>query len=484
MIIARGFSVFLLVFILGCVSTPKAGESAAQVAKLDSARTYAIMQGVTGPNWTRLNLLRQKNEKLEIRFLAADGQEIDKKNLRLSTHEYTASDWVIDEFHLQALNPAETLKMRVEKDGELRDERSFRLRPVGQKVKFAVVSCSDDFYINEQKKMWQHVAEQRPQFIFAIGDNTYADSKDGQGTGDSSPEVLWRRYVETRQSLDLFRQRELIPIIAIWDDHDYGQNDGDRRFANKTQSLQIFKSFFPQSSDRDGFIQGPGAASRFHFGEQQFLFLDARSFRSPNKPVAICTAKPEFKLCQPRPQSPRPADKWARKEPETHFGHAQTEWSLSQIRGAGSDVTWMISGDQWFGAYSPFESFEGNHPADFKKLMERMKDEKSSRIAFISGDRHSSEFLEVENEVLGYKTFEVVSSPIHARVFPSNWIDFPNPRQKAGVASAYNYTIIESEVRDHLWTIKTKNYKMDAAGKGQIETGFENQTLIERPVAD
>ena len=42
------------------------------------------------------------------------------------------------------------------------------------------------------------------------------------------------------------------PIIATWDDHDYGMNDVGRHYEKKEQSKKIFLKFFnePMNSER------------------------------------------------------------------------------------------------------------------------------------------------------------------------------------------------------------------------------------------
>lgn len=443
---------------------------------------YPILQGVTGVNWTRLNLMRSRSDDVKVRFLNAQGEEVPAALIRQTTHEFAASDKVIDEFQLRNLPLQSHYTMRVEAAGKLRDERRFRLRSPHESMSFALVSCADDRYVREQAKMWDSVAAAKPDFIFAIGDNSYADRENGKAVRMSSPEVLWRRYAETRETLGIFRQADLIPLIAVWDDHDYGANNGDRRYPHRHESLQIFRAFFPQGDSFENFNLGPGVASRFTFGEQQFLFLDNRSFRSPGKTSPACLQKKDSPLCQPRPDEMGP-DELAKKEPETHFGHEQTEWALKSLRQAGTDVTWLISGDQWFGAYSPFESFQGSHPKDFAAFIKELRRLPHSRYAFLSGDRHSSEITRVDKSLLGFESLEIVSSPVHAKVYPSNWTEFPNPQQVAGIAGAFNYVFVDSEVLPHQWKIKMRNFHWDA-GRSEVVPGFEVESLIPRPIAE
>ncbi len=68
----------------------------------------------------------------------------------------------------------------------------------------------------------------------------------------------------------------------------------------------------------------------------------------------------------------------------------------------------------------------------------------------------------IEKSLLGYETFEVVSSPIHARVYPPTWQEFPNPRQVAAVANVHNYTIVETEYPSPgPWKIRVHALKKD-----------------------
>lgn len=469
----------------GCTTPGGTAEKvvpAAQTKIVVPRAAYAIMQGVTGPNWTRLSILRQRNENLTYIVERGPDDILPKKNLRLTTHDYAASDAVVDELMIQGFLPADQLRLRVEKEGKIVDQRSFAGRSGRGGVKFALVSCSDDFYQEAQAAMWNHLAAQKPDVIFTIGDNVYGDVENHQWKGDATPDLLWRRYVQTRENLEIFRQSQLIPIIAVWDDHDYGQNDGDRRYQFKKQSLEIFHSFFPQSTGFERFHHGPAAASSYSWGEQRFVLLDDRSFRSPNQPSPICQAKAGHPLCRPRPMPDRGADN-PKSEPHTHFGYKQTQWALREIDDARSDVVWLISGDQWFGAYSPFESFEGNHPKDFAQFMKSIRDLTNSRVAFLSGDRHSTEITEVEASLLGYETFEVVSSPIHSGVHPSNWGEFPNPRQIQAFAGSFNYVVFDSQVKDENWTIQAKNFVYNAQTKS-VDAGFVKDLKVVRPVAE
>lgn len=469
----RSFSILMTVSLAlaGCASfSGKNPEAQGRPA-------YSIMQGVTGAGWTRINLMRTKDESLEVVFQQADETEIDKRLVRNTIHDFAASNEVIEEYSLQGLDVQKTYLMKVYNNGKLVDERRFGLRAQSAGLKFVVLSCADDQFMAEQKIMWRLVAEQKPDLILSLGDHPYADRFQGKPVIEAEPSMLWSRYVDARRNLDLYHYRHLIPVVATWDDHDYGSNGGDRRYKYKQESKQIFLSFFPQRDEQENFVRGPGVASRLAIGEQRFVFLDNRSFRSPAQQSAVCLKHKSAAVCKTRPEA-KLGDTDAKKEPETHFGVKQTEWAMNQVRSAGSDVVWLISGDQWFGAYSPFESFEGGYPKDFKRFMTALAGLSDARVAFLSGDRHSAEISEIEDKILGYKSLEVVSSPIHARVYGNNWVEFPNPRQTASLYGAFNFSVIQSDIVDQSWKLKIKSIKYPG------EVAFEKDYVLQRPLAE
>jgi phosphodiesterase/alkaline phosphatase D-like protein len=263
-------------------------------------------------------------------------------------------------------------------------------------------------------RIWPEALAHKPDAVFMIGDNVYVDRKNGQivsGDGDH----IWNRYDETRTRLPIFFAETLTPIFATWDDHDFGANDTDRTFPYKQDSTDIFFGFFPQRKAAPGFERGPGVASIFTGFGLTWIFLDDRSFRSPNK-----SGSPD----------------------QTHLGLDQERWVSEHLASAEGPVA-LISGDQFFGGYHKMESFEGSHSENFKKLLAEWEKARAP-IVFFSGDRHLTEIMKIPPNYLGYPTFEVTSSAIHAKVFPGTLAKDPNPRQWVGMDGINNYSIIET----------------------------------------
>jgi alkaline phosphatase D len=386
-----------------------------------------IVQGVTNAKSTQLALLHKENEPVRLLLwdLAA------AKPIHPTHHKdfkRSPSPWIVTQVRFDGLTPNLPYLLQVLKNrDELVDSRVLSTLDVTRsKIRFAVASCMDDAYEKEQREMWSDLLEAKPQAILLIGDNVYADRNGRLPVSVADPKTLWIRYVETRQSLELYKAGRLTPVFAIWDDHDYGINDGDREHPYKKESMETFRAFFPQDPLPGFYEHGPGASSRLVAWGQEFYFLDDRSFRSP-----------------------------VGKEPETHWGQPQEEWLFQHLNQSSRPV-WLLNGDQYFGGYHKFESYEGRHPKSFKEFLARLRKVKVPFV-LVSGDRHLTELMELKADDVGRRTYEITTSAIHAKTFPDAWKDTPNPRQIAGQSGIFNYAIFESAPTDGL-TFKVTAY--------------------------
>lgn len=375
-------------------------------------RLLPVVQSVTSDTQARFVILVPKSEsplyfvRRGESFTQLKPERSERSYSKQATDQVEAFDLALKQnYELLILSPA----------GELWDKREFRALDVKRKRgRIAVISCSDEHMREMADKMWPQVLQQKPDVLLMIGDNVYADHLEEKRWGDTTAEVVWERYVRNRSSLPLYMAPQLIPVLATWDDHDFGRNDADRTYAYKEQSLETFLSFFAQRKPGPGFERGPGVASWWSAFGIQIGLLDGRFFRSPNK------------LDLPD---------------QTHFGPEQEKWINDHLKTVQTPV-WLVSGDQFFGGYHGFESYEGSHPKSFQAQLGEWRKSKAP-IVFVSGDRHLSEIIKVPESVLGYPTYEITSSAIHAKVFADAFERFPNKNQLIGVAGVYNYSIVE-----------------------------------------
>lgn len=373
-----------------------------------STRTLPILQGLSGPSETRILVSAPKNASLTYFVRNTKDGKSTRSTFERSVMKGTS--WVIDRLEIFNLPAGGEFEFIVaDENGELWDRRTFAgLNPAKKNAKVAVVSCSDEGWIDEQKQIWTELLARKPDAVFLIGDNVYADKPPVTGI-----EHLMRRYAESRAGLELFKSPRLVPVMATWDDHDYGQNDGDRTFAHKSAATTTFFQFFPQEKPGANFQRGPGVSSWWRAFGVNFAFLDDRSFRTPNG------------LDLPD---------------QTHFGADQEKWIRQGLKEAREPVL-LISGDQFFGEYKFCESYQTNHPKSMKTELAQWKKAKVP-VVFVSGDRHLADINKVPRSVMGYETYELTSSAIHARVYKDGFARCPSYNQVVGVAGEFNYMMI------------------------------------------
>lgn len=386
-----------------------------------------ILQGPTSPTQTQVAVLVKNDEILSFTLRSINTNKIYFPSY---VHSYTFKESNSKIIHaiFYDLEAGQSYQFKVQNDrAEVVDTRRLKTWKNKDFVDFSVASCMDDSYHELPKTIWQELASLKPDVLFLIGDNVYADRHNEMPLPNGSNDLdLWQRYVETRNNLSLFYLDELIPIIAVWDDHDYGLNNGDSSYKFKNHSYQTFRAFFPQHPIDGLYELGPGISASLQINGQKFIFLDNRYFRQ-NK---------------------------SGTRNGVHFGAIQDAWLLSQL--SDDKPTWLISGDQFFGGYHHFESFEGNFFQDFQSFISKLRSA-ASKVAFISGDRHLFELMEIEPSLLGYKSYEITSSGIHAKVYPSSWEREPNPRQLVGFANINNFALIRSKPLPD-WEINVKAF--------------------------
>lgn len=414
-----GVFLSLVLILVGCASGPRTQADLTEIqfadsekgrGVLDSApiRPVSILQSVTSNIQSRFTVVVPKSERVTYFVRDARGAVRVLRPERVTRAHSTKA---VDHLEVLDLRVGETFELLVVgPERRLWDRRRFRALDLDKRrPRIAVISCMDDHVVEVRDRMWPQLAEQAPDALFLIGDNVYADHA-AAGWKTPGPDELWDRYVETREDLPLYRWPDLVPVFATWDDHDYGVNDSDRTFAYKAESLDVFFAFFAQRRPAPGFERGPGVASFLRAWGAEFALLDDRYFRSPNREDV-----PD----------------------QTHFGVEQENWLNARLRTASKPV-FLVSGDQFFGGYHPFESYEGSHPKSFARQLTEWK-KASVPLLFVSGDRHLSEILKVD--ALG--TYEVTSSGIHSSTFKDAFRKTPSPHQVAGVAGEFNYSILE-----------------------------------------
>lgn len=257
-------------------------------------------------------------------------------------------------------------------------------------ARIAFGSCA-----NQDKPMaiWGTIADARPDLYIALGDNIYADTRDMT--------VMKAKYDKLAADPGWARLRAACPVMATWDDHDYGLNDGGADFPARAESQRVFCDFFgdPPDSPRRS---RPGVYDARVFGPEgrrvQVILLDTRYFRSP---LRRKTPKP------PKGVGPYEAE----TDPAaTMLGDAQWKWLEQQLR-VPAELRLIASSVQVISEDHGWEKWM-NFPAERDRLFRLIADTKAAGVVFLSGDRHLAELSMMDGGV-GYPLYDVTASGLN-----------------------------------------------------------------------
>lgn len=392
----------------------------AEELETETSAAFAIFQGLTNSTSTQFTVHFSKKNHISYHITNSQGKKIPHSVFRREVRKF--SPFAIEKIFVDQLSLSETYTLQVIDDaGKVLDERIFQSLDLNKvRGRFVVGSCMKDSMAKMGAGVWQAIAQNRPDFIILSGDTCYANKKN-----DDKDEVgYWRRYSETRQALAIFRHKKLIPIFAIWDDHDFGINNGDGSWKKKNMVKEIFEIFWdPQPTSE--YREGPGVSAFFTAFGQRFCLMDGRFFKS----------------------SP--------KSNGSQWGEAQEQLLMEQLQNS-QNPAWIVNGILFFGGYFHDESFEKDHNKNFKSLMKKLS-QAPAPVCFVSGDIHYSELMEIEPDILGYRTYEFVSSSLHSSTYPFMQYRSKNPR-RLDATSAFNFMLFESEfdLQKKEWVIDCK----------------------------
>ena len=102
-------------------------------------------------------------------------------------------------------------------------------------TRIALGSCARQ---NLPQPIWEPILASEPDLFVFLGDNIYGDSED--------MEVLRRKYAQLDAKPGFQKLRQSIPILATWDDHDYGEDNGGIDFPMKDFSQSLFLDFIDE----------------------------------------------------------------------------------------------------------------------------------------------------------------------------------------------------------------------------------------------
>jgi alkaline phosphatase D len=284
---------------------------------------------------------------------------------------------------------------------------------------------------NFKQPLWDEIRQENPDLWLWLGDNIYADTEDS---------LEMRRKYEQQLANEAY-QRFLseVPIVGIWDDHDYGVNDGGRSYPARKMSKALLMDFLgvPEGHPRR---QREGAYGSYDFGKGKrklkLILLDTRYFREPL--VKNPGGETNYKTNN-----------------GSLLGEAQWAWLAQELQ---TDARLVIIASS-IQVLSPDHRWEkwNNFPEARAQLL-GMIARSGHNVLLLSGDRHYSEFSVLRQESLDYPLYDFTSSGL-----THPWqgaMDEKNPLRKGPAINKFNYGLIEIN-----WEAEPLSVRLQSKGK-------------------
>ena len=235
--------------------------------------------------------------------------------------------------------------------------------------------------------VWDSILAQKAELFIFLGDTVYLDTVDM-----AAKKAMYDKFAALPEFIKF---RERVPIVATWDDHDYGVNDGGAEYPKRDESQKLFLDFFREPADSIRRKRG-GVYTSYVFGppgkRTQVILLDLRYFRSPLKIDPLLGYVPQ------------------RDPAATMLGDAQWKWLEEQLH-VSAELRLIVSSIQVIHEEQPNEKWL-NMPAERDRLFKLIADAKASGVVLISGDVHHGEIAAMDIGA-GYNVYEVTSSGLN-----------------------------------------------------------------------
>ncbi|GLR15790.1 alkaline phosphatase D family protein [Portibacter lacus] len=309
--------------------------------------------------------------------------------------------------------------------GQCQSQQTLEELPTNDsEVVIAFGSCNKQY---ETQILWDDIMKNNPDAWIWLGDNIYGDSPDST--------VMKEKYDAQKNNVEYKKLRTNTAIYGIWDDHDYGLNDGGKNFEPKKTMRNLMFDFLDVSETNEAWSRDGGYQSydlNLKNIAVKLILLDSRYFR--DDPI-------------------RNGNGYDPNMTGTILGEAQWEWLEKEIVNTTADVLLIGNGIQVIPEEHRFEKW-ANFPNERKRLIDLIASRSEVQTILLSGDRHITEVSKLD--IGRQQLYEITCSGM-----------------------THTYTGISGEANKHRVSdvIKKKNYgvlRLKEVGS-EIEAVFESR---------
>jgi alkaline phosphatase D len=300
--------------------------------------------------------------------------------------------------------------------------------------RIAFGSCAE---AGKPQPVWDPILARKPDLFVFLGDNIYADTRDMS--------AMEREYAKLAAQPGFAKLRADTPLVAIWDDHDFGENDAGGDYPQKGASRQVFLDFWGEPADsprrdRDGvyaaYVFGPPGR------RVQVILPDLRYNRTAMLPAeypggyeAWAEKRVAAGLALPGPYTRNPDPK------ATMLGERQWQWLERQLE-VPAEVRLFGSSVQVLADFTGWEAW-ANFARDQDRLFDVIRRKRANGVIFLSGDIHYAELSKRELNV-PYPLWDLTSSGL-----TEEWrVPTPNANRASEVVADANFGYIDVHWQD------------------------------------
>lgn len=307
------------------------------------------------------------------------------------------------------------------------------ITPAPRRIAFG--SCAHQ---DKEQPVWDAILAAKPDLFIFLGDNIYADTRDIS--------VMREKYAKLAAKPGFKKLRDTVPILAIWDDHDFGEDDAGGDYPLKADSKQVFLEFWNEPMD---------AARRFHEGmydakifgvpgqRLQVILPDLRSNRTKIRKLDLGGRDyKEWVRAQAEANLPTPGPYERNPDPGAEMlGETQWTWFEEQLR-QPAEVRILASSLQVVADFPGWEAWI-NYARDHQRLIDALRRTRAEGLVCISGDTHYGEISKLDLNT-PYPIWDVTSSGL-TEVWP---VLPPNDNRVGPAFRDVNFGLIDIDWRN------------------------------------
>ena len=238
---------------------------------------------------------------------------------------------------------------------------------------------------NKPQDFWPVISAHKPDAWLWLGDIVYADRYGIEG-------IPGQYDIQKKNPAYADFVRATPHVYGVYDDHDYGLNDGGKEYEHKGAAKGHLLEFL--DVPEDAAVRGrAGSYQSYLVGEGdravKVILLDSRYFRDEFAPAT------------------REGHRYGQNKTGDILGEAQWTWLELELRNNEAAAHVIASSIQVLPEEHGYEKW-ANFPAARKRLLALLNTTRPNLPLLISGDRHLAEISQVN--VGDYPVYEVTSS--------------------------------------------------------------------------